>query len=185
MGAGQRQSVDYPNHTPLAPFKGGVWRVKTRPAPPHNEHYVRLSLIERAKDEKPQQKKRKKSSCREIEAESDSWNTVSLFGYLGVSKLSCRACSIWIQVLNKQGGYWFYTRGTHGNWYWPSGLPTLKDSFTISMVKEIRKSYRLHCRAQGRLKTLSDGSTTDTDSTRFFNPIAESLCTSKFSMPPG
>ena len=25
---------------PPAPYKGGVWRVKTRPAPPRKEHYL-------------------------------------------------------------------------------------------------------------------------------------------------
>jgi len=147
---------------------------------------VRLSLVELAEAEKPQQKKEKKRSWREIEAEFDSWNTVSPFHYLGVFKLSCRACSMSIQVLNDQGGSRFHTRGTHGNWYWLWGLPTLKeDSLTIYIVKEIRKSYHRHCRAQGRLKTLPDRSTTDTDSIRLLNPIAESLFTANFSMPPG
>jgi len=113
-------------------------------------------------------------------------NTVSPFSYLGVFKLSCRVCPMWIQVLNDQGGLRFYTRGTHGNWYWLWGLPTLKeDSLSIYMVKEMRKSYHQHCRAQGRLKTLSNRSTTGTASTRLLNPIAESFFNSNFSMPPG
>ena len=29
-----------PETYPPAPYKSGVWRVKTRPAPPHNEHYT-------------------------------------------------------------------------------------------------------------------------------------------------
>ena len=40
VGPGRGQGGDYPKHTPPAPCKGGVWRVKTRPAPPRNEHYV-------------------------------------------------------------------------------------------------------------------------------------------------
>jgi len=43
MDPGPGQSGDYPKHTPPARCKGGIWRVKTRPAPPGNEHYVRVS----------------------------------------------------------------------------------------------------------------------------------------------
>ena len=38
-GAGRGLPETY---SPPAPCKGGVWRVKTRPAPPRNEHYTEL-----------------------------------------------------------------------------------------------------------------------------------------------
>ncbi|KAG0128493.1 hypothetical protein HOY82DRAFT_24952 [Tuber indicum] len=53
----------------------------------------------------------------------NDWDNISAFSYIGVSKLSCSACRTWIEAFNQQGGPQFYTRGSHGKWYWPWGLP--------------------------------------------------------------
>lgn len=47
------------------------------------------------------------------------------FSYIGVSKLSCKPCSLWIAAFNERGNRYpkFYTRGTHGKWYYPWTAP--------------------------------------------------------------
>ncbi|KAG0132958.1 hypothetical protein HOY82DRAFT_605409 [Tuber indicum] len=52
---------------------------------------------------------------------SSNWDNVPAFGYIGVSKLSCSSCRIWIEAFNEQSGPQFYTtgRGSRGKWYWP------------------------------------------------------------------
>lgn len=40
-----------------------------------------------------------------------------LFSYIGVSKLSCMPCHLWIKALSARTGRTYYTRGTHGKWY--------------------------------------------------------------------
>ena len=91
----------------------------------------------------------------------DHWQWVPAFGYLGVSKLSCAPCQLWIQGYNTLPGQFLYTRGTHGKWYWPSGMPQLnKDRLSVHMVEKISLAYLKHCRAKFHLRNLSDGSTT-------------------------
>ena len=58
------------------------------------------------------------------------WRDTPPFSYLGVSKLSCNACRIWIKSFNKQGApsREFYTCGSHGKWYWPWAMEILVGS---------------------------------------------------------
>ncbi|PUU81796.1 hypothetical protein B9Z19DRAFT_1062367 [Tuber borchii] len=99
----------------------------------------------------------------ENQPESKGWEMVPAFSYIGVSKLCCAACKMWIEGYNQQEGPEFYTRGSHVKWYWPWGLPQLnEDVLSKYMVKKITSAYRQHCRANGRLKNLSDGSTAAT-----------------------
>ncbi|KAG0632819.1 hypothetical protein HOY80DRAFT_721270 [Tuber brumale] len=58
----------------------------------------------------------------------DSWDNVPPFSYIGVSKLSCGACRLWLEAFNEVGQRTFYTRGSHGKWYWPWGMPTAEES---------------------------------------------------------
>ncbi|KAG0633220.1 hypothetical protein HOY80DRAFT_992926 [Tuber brumale] len=58
----------------------------------------------------------------------DSWDHVPAFSYIGVSKLSCSACRIWLETFNEVGQREFYTRSSHGKWYWPWGIPTAEES---------------------------------------------------------
>jgi len=90
---------------------------------------------------------------------SDGWKSVPVFSYLGVSKLSCSACQMWIDAYNERGGPKFYTRGSHGKWYWPWAIPRLEEQdISGKMVDRISTTYYEHCRAKGRLRCPSDGS---------------------------
>ncbi|RPA88808.1 hypothetical protein L873DRAFT_1823992 [Choiromyces venosus 120613-1] len=55
----------------------------------------------------------------------DSWDNVPAFSYIGVSRLSCSACCVWMEAFNMLGGPKFYTRGSHGKWYWPWAMPMM------------------------------------------------------------
>ncbi|RPB01792.1 hypothetical protein L873DRAFT_1803050 [Choiromyces venosus 120613-1] len=66
----------------------------------------------------------------------DSWDNVPAFSYIGVSKLSCSACRIWIKAFNEVGQRRFYTRGSHRKWYWPWGMPTAEESLGEVMAGE-------------------------------------------------
>ncbi|KAG0124763.1 hypothetical protein HOY82DRAFT_633600 [Tuber indicum] len=70
----------------------------------------------------------------------DSWDNVPAFGYIGVSKLSCSACRVWIEAFNELGGPKFYIRGSHGKWYFPWGMPMaegpLKEKMRIKVLNE-------------------------------------------------
>lgn len=39
------------------------------------------------------------------------------FSYIGVSKLSCMPCHLWLKALSERTGRNYYTRGAHGKWY--------------------------------------------------------------------
>lgn len=39
------------------------------------------------------------------------------FSYIGVSKLSCMPCHLWLKALAERTGRTYYTRGAHGKWY--------------------------------------------------------------------
>lgn len=43
--------------------------------------------------------------------------TTPPFSYIGVSKLSCMPCHLWLRALAASTGRNYYTRGTHGKWY--------------------------------------------------------------------
>ncbi|RPA93218.1 hypothetical protein L873DRAFT_1793776 [Choiromyces venosus 120613-1] len=66
----------------------------------------------------------------------DSWDHVPAFSYVGVSKLSCSACRIWLETFNEVGQWKFYTRGSHGKWYWPWRIPTVEESLGEVMAGE-------------------------------------------------
>jgi len=107
----------------------------------------------------------------------DNWQEVPPFGYIGVSKLSCASCQLWIQGNNTLPGRSFYTRGTHGKWYWPWAMPEMnKDRLSVHMVEKISLAYLKHCRAKFHLRNLSDGSTAAMhDAVTSSDPEVESL----------
>jgi len=57
--------------------------------------------------------------------QEDARANVPPFNYIGVSKLSCSPCHMWIEAFNELGGRQYYTRGCHGKWYWPWGMPAV------------------------------------------------------------
>jgi len=73
--------------------------------------------------------------------QGDAWDHVPAFSYIGVSKLSCSACSIWIEAFNERSGREFYTRGSHGKWYWPWGIPRAEGPSAELMVQKILDKY--------------------------------------------
>ncbi|KAG0637973.1 hypothetical protein HOY80DRAFT_1080733 [Tuber brumale] len=82
----------------------------------------------------------------------NNWENIPVFNYIGVSKLSGSACRIWIETFNEQGGPQFYTRGSHGKWYWPWGVPreesleereSLEEKMARKVFKEYLKQMRL------------------------------------------
>ena len=66
----------------------------------------------------------------------DSWDNVPAFSYIGVSKLSCSACQVWLEAFNEVGPQKFYTGGTHGKWSWPWGMPTAEESLVGVLAGE-------------------------------------------------
>ncbi|KAG0126293.1 hypothetical protein HOY82DRAFT_629017 [Tuber indicum] len=71
----------------------------------------------------------------------DSWDNVPAFGYIGVSKLSCIACRVWIEAFNELGGPKFYTRGSHGKWYFPWGMPMAEGPLKEKMREKVLNEY--------------------------------------------
>ncbi|RPA97098.1 hypothetical protein L873DRAFT_1810143 [Choiromyces venosus 120613-1] len=96
------------------------------------------------------------SECKLIQyletTHENQWDNVPPFSYIGVSKLSCSACRIWIESFNKLGGRQFYTRGSHGKWRWPWGMPRMGGPLDKIMAKKVLKEYIAHERASNRLR---------------------------------
>jgi len=82
----------------------------------------------------------------------DSWDNVSVFGYIGVSKLSCSACRVWIEAFNELGGPKFYTRGSHGKWYWPWGMPMAEGPLKEKMREKVLDEYIMQLEQKGKIK---------------------------------
>lgn len=55
--------------------------------------------------------------------ESENPSLAKAYSYLGVSKLSCHGCHVFIEAYNRIHGTRFMTRGTHGKSYWPWQFP--------------------------------------------------------------
>ena len=66
---------------------------------------------------------------------SDTWDNIPAFSYIGTSKLTCSACSIWLEAFNEVGQRTFYTQGSDGKWYWPWGMPQGGESLTETMAR--------------------------------------------------
>jgi hypothetical protein len=47
------------------------------------------------------------------------------YSYIGVSKLSCRGCDIFLAAVNKVFNKNFFTKGCHQKWYYPWRVPQL------------------------------------------------------------
>ncbi|RPA92455.1 hypothetical protein L873DRAFT_1794227 [Choiromyces venosus 120613-1] len=83
----------------------------------------------------------------------DSWDNVPAFSYIGVSKLSCSACRVWIEAFNVLGGPKFYTRGSHGKWYWPWAMPTMGvGSLRENMAGMVLDEYLTQLEKRGKIK---------------------------------
>lgn len=57
---------------------------------------------------------------------TSSSNYTPAFSYIGVSKLSCKPCHLWLSAYNARLNVpKFYTRGSHGKWYFPWSPPII------------------------------------------------------------
>lgn len=82
----------------------------------------------------------------------DSWQGIPPYSYIRVSKLSCAACQMWIEGCNGQGGRQFFTRGSHGKWYWLWCIPQLhKVVLGPYMIDNISDTYYNYCPARDRM----------------------------------
>ena len=66
----------------------------------------------------------------------NSLSVVPPLEYIGVSKLSCKACALFFEASNKASSSRFYTRGSHQKWYFPWAMPKCKP--------EISDEFALH-----------------------------------------
>ena len=73
--------------------------------------------------------------------DGSNWDNVLPFNYIGVSKPSCSACYLWIEAFNDQGGRKFYTRGSHGKWYWPWVMPESGEDLKQRLMEKVSKLY--------------------------------------------
>jgi len=52
----------------------------------------------------------------------------------------------------------FYTRGSHGKWYWPWAMPTAWPPLGERIATVVSAEFTAYERGRGRLRTLSDSS---------------------------
>lgn len=81
------------------------------------------------------------------------------FRYIGVSKLSCAACHLWVRAFNATHHYQYHTRGTHGKWYPKWAMPTSLQTpeMLASMRDEVENAYKAHSQSKNtRGIVLSD-----------------------------
>ncbi|RPB04948.1 hypothetical protein L873DRAFT_1186882 [Choiromyces venosus 120613-1] len=95
--------------------------------------------------------------------QGNQWDRVPPFSYIGVSKLSCSACRIWIETFNEQCGPKFYTRGSHGKWYWPWGIPRAEGPLVGVMARKVLDEYFAHLESQKLLRSNSVSSGVSSD----------------------
>lgn len=79
------------------------------------------------------------------------------FSYIGVSKLSCKPCSIWLAAFNARGNGHpkFYTRGTHGKWYYPWTAPVIP-RWDPDMRQVLGAQFVAYLRTEGVARSASD-----------------------------
>lgn len=74
--------------------------------------------------------------------------------YIGISKLCCIACTLWLTQFNARGGRQYYTRSTHSKWYFPwtppkiSGQPKLLGELTT----KLKDAYVAYLEATKKLR---------------------------------
>ncbi|PWW79106.1 hypothetical protein C7212DRAFT_340030 [Tuber magnatum] len=90
--------------------------------------------------------------------QGNQWDHVPPFSYIGVSKLSCSACRIWIEALNDLSGRKFYTRGSHGKWYWPWGIPRAEGPLVGVIARKVLDEYLADLVSRKLLRSGSESS---------------------------
>lgn len=83
-------------------------------------------------------------------------NYTPAFAYLGVSKLSCKPCHLWLSAYNERPGVpKFYTRGSHGSWYFPWSPPTIA-GWNPRLETAMEKACLGYLGVRGVLRSNSD-----------------------------
>lgn len=87
---------------------------------------------------------------------------VPAFSYIGVSKLSCAPCTIWINAFREKTKRNYYTRGSHSRWYFPWRMPTVNSVDTgkgleAATTKYLEEALRVLLNESARKAAKSDG----------------------------
>lgn len=87
------------------------------------------------------------------------------FSYIGVSKLSCKPCSLWIAAFNERGNGYpkFYTRGTHGKWYYPWSAPDIA-RWDPGMSRLMGSKFVAYLGTEGVARSASDSTVASEES---------------------
>ena len=88
----------------------------------------------------------------------DSTSDKPTFNYIGVSKLSCKACHLWIAAhRNCTKGMMRYTRGSHDKWY-PWYMPQCSEEINRYFVGLVASEYCKEGERKGKARRLSSKS---------------------------
>ena len=103
--------------------------------------------------------------CALITHYQNSLNSRSLvapLGYIGVSKLSCKACVLFFEASNKVGSSRFCTRGSHQKWYFPWAMPNCEpeigNEFALYLTNYLNHALEHEGIAKRRYSDNSTGS---------------------------
>jgi hypothetical protein len=91
----------------------------------------------------------------------DSSNSIPpAFNYIGVSKLSCKACYYWITAWNScTGRTKWHTAGSHDKWY-PWQMPKCSEVVERGFVELVSKEYGKIRESQGSARARADSQST-------------------------
>lgn len=72
---------------------------------------------------------------------------------------------LWIAAFNRRGGRQYFTRGTHGKWYWPwaAPVPDLLRNEAVVVAKAVRAECVRFIQANGHFRSGSDRSDASLD----------------------
>ena len=100
--------------------------------------------------------------CRILEHFTSQKHKVPPVSYIGVSKLSCAACSAIFDASNAETHHRFYTHGSHSKWYFPWGMPAVGDKVASAaystLARQLGNSLSSMGIAHRRLSDSSAGS---------------------------
>ena len=82
--------------------------------------------------------------------------------YIGVSKLSCKACVLFFEVSNSLTSSRFCTRGSHHKWYFPWAMPKcdpkISDEFVVRLANYLSQALEFQGIARRKYSDSSAGS---------------------------
>lgn len=88
--------------------------------------------------------------------ETDGSSTPAL-SYIGVSKLCCQPCQIWIEAVNHVAKKNYSVKGTHEKWYSSWGMPNGTDGLVRTEVgRRAQVAFLEHLLRKGDLRAASD-----------------------------